>query len=96
MPDGSRRLPDFTVARLGKPTVYWEHLGMLARAGYRANWEAKRAWYESHGVLPWTEGGGPNGVLVWSVEGIDGSGINAEEIEQLAREVLNTPGTGEG
>lgn len=96
MPDGSRRLPDFTIARLGKPTVYWEHLGMLARAGYRANWKAKRAWYESHGVLPWTEGGGPNGVLIWSVEGIDGSGINAEEIEQLAREVLGTPGAAQG
>jgi hypothetical protein len=93
MADGSRRLPDFTIARLGKPTVYWEHLGMLGRAGYRANWEAKRAWYENHGVLPWTDGGGPNGVLVWSEEGIDGSGIDAEEIEQQAQDALGVSRT---
>jgi hypothetical protein len=89
MPDGTRRLPDFTIPRLGKPTVYWEHLGMLGSAGYCANWEAKRAWYASHGTLPWTEDGGPNGMLVWSVEGAGGDGIDAEKIEQLARTVLD-------
>jgi hypothetical protein len=57
MPDGTHRLPDFTIPRLGKPTVYLEHLGMLGKAGYRANWEAKRAWYATHGILPWTDGG---------------------------------------
>jgi hypothetical protein len=94
MPDGTHRLPDFTIPRLGKPTVYWEHLGMLGKAGYRANWEAKRAWYATHGILPWTDGGGPNGILAWSVEGIEGNGIDAVEIEQLAREILGIPGSG--
>jgi hypothetical protein len=74
MPDGTQRLPDFTIARLGKRVIYWEHLGMLGKA--------------RHGVLPWTQGGGPNGVLVWSDEGTQGSGIDAEKIEQLARDVL--------
>jgi hypothetical protein len=86
MPDGSRRLPDFTVTRLGQPTVYWEHLGMLNKAGYRADWEAKQRWYANHGVLPWTDGGGPNGILVWSTEGVSGPGIDSSEIERLAHE----------
>jgi hypothetical protein len=88
MPDGSRRSPDFTIARLGKPTVYWEHLGMLDLHGYRADWEAKREWYASHGILPWTDGGGENGVLVWSEEGTSGPGIDSVEIEARAGEVV--------
>ena len=42
---------------------------MLDLAGYRADWDAKRAWYERHGIRRWTEGGGPSGTLVWSTEG---------------------------
>ena len=53
------RRPDFTIARPGKPTVYWEHLGMLDLAGYRADWEARKEWYAHHDILPWTDGGGP-------------------------------------
>jgi hypothetical protein len=89
MPDGSVREPDFTIRRPGQPTVYWEHLGMLDRAGYRADWEAKLNWYVKHGILPWTQGGGSTGTLVWSTEGQGGSrGIDAHEIEQLAIEVF--------
>lgn len=88
MPDKTRRLPDFTIQRPGQPTIYWEHLGMLDKAGYRADWEAKRKWYAAHGIGPWTEGGGPNGILVWSTEGQPPAGIDAQEIEGLAREVL--------
>jgi hypothetical protein len=36
--------------------------------------------------------GGPNGILAWSVEGVEGNGIDAVEIEQLAREILGIPG----
>ena len=69
--------------------MYWEHLGMLDRAGYRADWEANLNWYAKHGILPWTQGGGSTGTLVWSTEGQGGSrGIDAHEIEQLAIEVF--------
>lgn len=27
-------------------TFYWEHLGMLDRADYSSQWNAKRAWYD--------------------------------------------------
>lgn len=87
MPDGSRPFPDFTIARLGKPTVCWEHLGMLDNQGYKGGWEAKRAWYASHGVKPLNEGGGPAGIVVWSTES-KATGIDSLEIEALAREVL--------
>jgi hypothetical protein len=88
MPDGSSRLPDFTIPRLSKPTIYWEHLGMLDKAGYKANWAAKKAWYARHGILPASEGGGPNGILVWSTESSSGKGIDTQEIEQLAEMTL--------
>lgn len=88
MSDGSWRLPDFTIPRVGEPTIYWEHLGMLDKAGYRADWEAKLRWYNSHGILPWEDGGGIAGMLVRSSENQSSRGIDAQEIEQLARNVL--------
>jgi hypothetical protein len=36
-------------------------------------------------VLPWTDGGGPDGTLVWSTEQ---QGMDTPAIEQLARDVL--------
>ena len=58
------RHPDFTIERAGGKPVYWEHLGRLDLAGYRADWEARKAWYASHGILPYEDGGGPSGALV--------------------------------
>jgi len=88
MADGSIRSPDFTIRAQARPTIYWEHLGMLSNAGYRADWDAKRAWYARHDILPWTEGGGSGGILVWSTEKQDTAGIDSEQIERLARQVV--------
>ena len=88
MPDGTVREPDFTIRRPGQPVVYWEHLGMLDLSGYRADWEAKLAWYAQHGIRPWNEGGGPSGTLVWSTEKQGTPGIDAREIEQLAIDIF--------
>ncbi len=82
------RRPDFTIPRPEAPPVYWEHLGMLDRAGYRADWDARKAWYANHGILPWEEGGGPVGALVCSDENVNGEGINSHGIRKLAREVF--------
>jgi len=87
MRDGTERLPDFTIRIAGKPTIYWEHLGMLGRAGYRADWEAKKVWYAEHGILPWDGGGGEQGVLVWSDETFDGR-IDAAAVEAIAQGLL--------
>ena len=46
-PDGTFYLPDFTVKWRGTD-YYWEHLGMLNRADYKAHWEKKRIWYEKY------------------------------------------------
>ncbi|WP_433666374.1 AAA family ATPase [Nocardia sp. CA-136227] len=88
MADGTRRLPDFTIHRSNAVPTYWEHLGMLASPGYRADWEAKKAWYRAHQILPFDEGGGKNGTLVWSDEEVRNPGIAADYIESLARRVL--------
>jgi hypothetical protein len=82
------RHPDFTIARPGISTVYWEHLGMLDLAGYRADWELRKAWYARHDILPWMEGGGSGGMLVWSEEGVSGPGISSHAIRELAASVF--------
>ena len=83
--DGSWRSPDFTIDddTTGR-TIYWEHLGMLQRPSYRRKWATKLAWYRSHGVLPFKEGGGPDGTLVTTEDGEDGS-ISSADIEALRR-----------
>jgi hypothetical protein len=88
MPDGTSRLPDFTIRRPGHLPVFWEHQGMLDRPGYRAGWEAKKAWYAENGILPWEDSGGPGGILVCSTENYTSAGIDAHEIEQLAAKVF--------
>jgi hypothetical protein len=88
MPDGTSRLPDFTIRRPGHPPVFWEHLGMLDRPGYRADWEAKKAWYAENGILPWEDDGGLGGILVCSTENYASVGIDAHAIEQLAADVF--------
>jgi hypothetical protein len=57
--------PDFTIedAATGL-TVYWEHCGMLADSEYRRRWDLKQQWYRDNGVLPHSEGGGPQGTLI--------------------------------
>jgi hypothetical protein len=82
------RRPDFTIVRPGKLTIYWEHLGMLDLAGYRADWDARKKWYAHHDILPWTDGGGPGGTLVWSEEGLDGQGISSRAIRERAATVF--------
>jgi hypothetical protein len=88
MPDGSRRLPDFTITDdTTGTTYYWEHLGMLQRPSYRRQWQAKLDWYENHGILPHDEGGGSEGVLITTQDGDDGS-ISSARIEALIDTVL--------
>jgi ATP-dependent exoDNAse (exonuclease V) alpha subunit len=86
--DGTSRFPDFTIVDdMTGTTYYWEHLGMLSRPSYRTKWEAKREWYRSHGILHHDEGGGPNGTLLTTEDGDDGS-ISSAAIEALIDEVL--------
>ncbi|WP_222635284.1 MULTISPECIES: AAA family ATPase [unclassified Rhodococcus (in: high G+C Gram-positive bacteria)] len=59
-PDGSRKVPDFTITTADGQNVYWEHLGKLDVPEYAAAWERKRAWYAAYGI---TEEGGPGGTL---------------------------------
>jgi hypothetical protein len=83
------RHPDFTIHEPGSRPVYWEHLGMLDLAGYRADWEARKAWYASHEILPWHDGGEPAGTLVWSDENISAQGIDSRAVRELARNVFD-------
>jgi AAA domain/UvrD-like helicase C-terminal domain len=86
--DGSWRSPDFTIEDdTTGTTIYWEHLGMLQRPSYRRKWESKLEWYRSNGIRLLSEGGGPNGVLVTTKDGADGS-ISSAAIETLVDDLL--------
>jgi len=75
--------PDFTIEDAASGlTVYWEHLGMLTDADYRKRWELKREWYRDNGVLPLSEGGGPNGMLIVTSDDLQ-SGFDCGEIDRI-------------
>ncbi len=69
------RIPDFTIEFKGR-TYYWEHLGMIDLPAYRKEWERRKKWYESHGLLD---------KVITSQDGPDGS-IDSKEIERIAIE----------
>lgn len=86
------RLPDFTIEDFDTgETYYWEHLGMLNNSSYKRKWEEKKAWYASNGIHQRGTGEGkdPNGTLIVTVDGKDGS-ISSADIEQLVDEVFAT------
>lgn len=64
--DGTVRYPDFTIETTTGRRIVWQHLGMLDDPQYAANWKAKKQWYRVNGMLPWPDGGGPEGTLVWT------------------------------
>jgi ATP-dependent exoDNAse (exonuclease V) alpha subunit len=86
--DGSFRYPDFTVEDLATGrTFYWEHLGMLKDAGYRARWKRKLAWYAEQGILDVEQGGGPGGALIVTRDD-DETGIDSAALERIVDEVV--------
>jgi len=86
---GVTRFPDFTIAdEITGRTIYWEHLGMLDNDGYRRSWDKKLAWYRANGVLPESEGGGPNGMLVTSI----GSGLKGFDLPSIKATVARVFG----
>jgi hypothetical protein len=85
---GTTRYPDFTIEDdASGRVVYWEHLGMLEREDYRKSWERKLAWYRIHGIVPATEGEGPNGMLVTTTESST-SGFDASTVQAAIRKYV--------
>jgi hypothetical protein len=85
---GKTRYPDFTIQNdISGKTVYWEHLGMLERADYRAGWDKKLSWYRSNQVLPADEGGGHNGTLIVTTDSSK-RGLNVSEIDAIIKRGL--------
>lgn len=84
---GATRYPDFTIEDdISGRAIYWEHLGMLDHANYRASWEKKFAWYRTNGIHPLseTQTGGP--ILVMTTESAK-SGIDMSEVKKIVAEV---------
>ena len=76
--------PDFTITT-GERTIYWEHLGMLQKPKYREGWERKEKRYREAGILPFEEGGGPNGTLIRTN---DLNGVDVDAWKELARQAI--------
>lgn len=82
--NGQTRYPDFTIEdEISGRSIYWEHLGMLDNEGYCSAWEKKSTWYRSNNVLPESEGGGSNGMLVTSV----GSGMTGFDLSAIKADI---------
>jgi ATP-dependent exoDNAse (exonuclease V) alpha subunit len=88
--NGVEKLPDFTIEDdESGVTYYWEHLGLLSDPGYRDRWEAKLAWYRANDILPYDEGGGDRGTLIWSRDSEEG-GISSQDISRIIEEALGS------
>ncbi len=86
--NGRVRYPDFTIADHARGvTFYWEHLGLLDDPRYRARWERKRAEYLAAGILPWQDGGGPEGTLIETSDD-PGGALDAGRIAKVIEEVI--------
>ena len=86
---GQTRYPDFTIEdEISGRTVYWEHLGMLNRVGYRDAWEKKLAWYRANGVLPVDEGEDGEAILVHTIDSTE-SGFDMSQVKKLITEVCS-------
>ncbi|MGE0132566.1 MAG: AAA family ATPase [Blastocatellales bacterium] len=80
---GATRYPDFTIEdEISGRTVYWEHLGMLDRANYRASWEKKLAWYRANGIYLVSETRAEAPMLVTTTESA-GSGLDMAQVKKL-------------
>ena len=86
---GQTRYPDFTIEdEISGRTVYWEHLGMLNRVGYRDAWEKKLAWYRANDVLPVDEGEDGEAILVHTIDSTE-SGFDMSQVKKLITEVCS-------
>jgi hypothetical protein len=83
--NGREVLPDFTIAAPDGRTVYWEHAGMLDLPDYARKWDLKKSWYAENGILPADDGGGANGVLMWTddLQGADAAAWLAHAAQVL-------------
>lgn len=87
--DGVTRYPDFTFEDDETGVIYYlEHLGMLRDPRYKERWQRKLNWYRTYGIIPWDEGGGPEGTLI-TTEDDEKGGIKEDKIERKIREILN-------
>lgn len=81
--DATERWPDFTIPDDDRGiTWYWEHLGRMDLAGYRARWAKKLAGYARAGIVPHHEfiQGGSKGILVTTIE----DGTRGDLSDQIA------------
>ncbi len=81
--------PDFTIENRARGiTYYWEHLGMLTDAGYRAKWERKLQWYDGMGVVPQEKATDESAkVLITTRDKPDG-GIDSQEVMHIIEKVI--------
>ena len=86
--EGAVKYPDFTIEDDDTGEVYyWEHLGMLSNMGYRRRWEEKKEWFRRRGILPMSEGGGPEGTLIITRDS-DKGGIDSEEVAKIVSDLF--------
>ena len=89
LPSGRTRYPDFTITDHARGvTYYWEHLGLLEDAGYRARWQRKKAEYIESGIRPAGSSGDPDSILIETRDQCGGALDDAAEIARTIDMVI--------
>ena len=74
-----RRLPDFTFETPDGRKLLWEHLGKLNDLHYLREWDEKRRWYQTNGIL--------EGVNLFTTRDDERGGLDSREIHRVALEI---------
>jgi hypothetical protein len=74
-----RRLPDFTFETPDGRRLLWEHLGKLNDLHYVREWDEKRRWYQTNGIL--------EGVNLFTTRDDERGGLDSQEIHRVALEI---------
>lgn len=86
--EGKVRYPDFTITDHARGiNYYWEHLGLLSDPNYRSRWERKKEEYRYFGILPYENGGGPEGTLIETFDDPSGA-LDSQRIAEITDSVL--------
>ena len=86
--EGKVRYPDFTIVDHARGiNFYWEHLGLLSDQSYRERWARKKEEYRDVGILPYEDGGGPEGTLIETYDDPSGA-LDSQRIALMIDSVI--------
>lgn len=88
-PDGTSRLPDFTITDDRRDlTYYWEHFGLLHVEDYRKKAEKKVEWYKSMGIVPYQNAHKEHDRMLIITRDKPDGGIDTQQMDKIIKSVI--------